>query len=136
MGAWGGEGKESLALGVKAEGKEAPSALQSTDFGGLWTVCEMQAQFCLVFVTPNHTNKYKHETVWLSILLMLFKKILEQAVVNEDTQGNVTQLQAEVKRLKEQLAQLTAGQIPPESFRTGGTTGAVSSNRRKSRHGY
>lgn len=67
---------------------------------------------------------------------MLFKKILEQAVVNEDTQGNVTQLQAEVKRLKEQLAQLTAGQILPESFRTGGTTSVVSSNLRKSRCGY
>ncbi|XP_059735804.1 kinesin-like protein KIF15 isoform X2 [Bos taurus] len=41
-----------------------------------------------------------------------------KAVVNEDTQGNVTQLQAEVKRLKEQLAQLTAGQMLPESLRT------------------
>ncbi|XP_070216364.1 kinesin-like protein KIF15 isoform X3 [Bos mutus] len=40
-----------------------------------------------------------------------------KAVVNEDTQGNVTQLQAEVKRLKEQLAQLTAGQMLPESLR-------------------
>ncbi|XP_057561567.1 kinesin-like protein KIF15 isoform X2 [Hippopotamus amphibius kiboko] len=46
------------------------------------------------------------------------KLIKNKAVVNEDTQGNVTQLQAEVKRLKEQLAQLTAGQILPESFRT------------------
>ncbi|XP_061252155.1 kinesin-like protein KIF15 isoform X3 [Bos javanicus] len=41
-----------------------------------------------------------------------------KAVVNEDTQGNVTQLQAEVKRLKEQLAQLTAGQMLPESLLT------------------
>lgn len=38
------------------------------------------------------------------------------AVVNEDTQGNVSQLQAEVKRLKEQLAQLASGQVPPERF--------------------
>ncbi|KAF6099638.1 kinesin family member 15 [Phyllostomus discolor] len=38
------------------------------------------------------------------------------AVVNEDTQGNVSQLQAEVKRLKEQLAQLTSGQIAAEPF--------------------
>lgn len=29
-------------------------------------------------------------------------------MVNEDTQGNVNQLQAEVKKLKEQLAQLTS----------------------------
>lgn len=29
-------------------------------------------------------------------------------MVNEDTQGNVSQLQAEVKKLKEQLAQLTS----------------------------
>ncbi|GAB5567979.1 kinesin-like protein KIF15 isoform X1 [Prionailurus iriomotensis] len=42
------------------------------------------------------------------------------AVVNEDTQGNVSQLQAEVKRLKEQLAQLTSGQLLPESFLTKG----------------
>ncbi|XP_075412076.1 kinesin-like protein KIF15 isoform X2 [Tenrec ecaudatus] len=38
-----------------------------------------------------------------------------KAVVNEDTQGNVSQLQAEIKRLKEQLAQCISGQIPPES---------------------
>lgn len=29
-------------------------------------------------------------------------------MVNEDTQGNVSQLQAEVKKLKDQLAQLTS----------------------------
>ncbi|KAF4801341.1 Kinesin-like protein KIF15 [Turdus rufiventris] len=33
---------------------------------------------------------------------------LLRAVVNEDTQGNVSQLQAEIKKLKEQLAQLTS----------------------------
>lgn len=31
-----------------------------------------------------------------------------KAVVNEDTQGNVNQLQAEIKKLKEQLAQLAS----------------------------
>uniref|UniRef100_A0A8B9GPY2 Kinesin family member 15 n=1 Tax=Amazona collaria TaxID=241587 RepID=A0A8B9GPY2_9PSIT len=36
------------------------------------------------------------------------KLIKNKAVVNEDTQGNVRQLQAEVKKLKEQLAQLTS----------------------------
>ncbi|XP_026894301.1 kinesin-like protein KIF15 isoform X3 [Acinonyx jubatus] len=46
------------------------------------------------------------------------KLIKNKAVVNEDTQGNVSQLQAEVKRLKEQLAQLTSGQLLPESFLT------------------
>ncbi|XP_074201162.1 kinesin-like protein KIF15 isoform X4 [Camelus bactrianus] len=46
------------------------------------------------------------------------KLIKNKAVVNEDTQGNVSQLQAEVKRLKEQLAQLTAGQVLPESLLT------------------
>ncbi|XP_060240986.1 kinesin-like protein KIF15 isoform X2 [Meriones unguiculatus] len=39
------------------------------------------------------------------------KLIKNKAVVNEDTQGNVSQLQAEVKRLKEQLSQLTSGHI-------------------------
>uniref|UniRef100_A0A8C3XRB9 Kinesin family member 15 n=1 Tax=Chelydra serpentina TaxID=8475 RepID=A0A8C3XRB9_CHESE len=38
------------------------------------------------------------------------KLIKNKAVINEDTQGNVSQLQAEVKKLKEQLAQLTLGQ--------------------------
>lgn len=33
-----------------------------------------------------------------------------QAIINEDTQGNVRQLQAEVKKLKEQLAQALASQ--------------------------
>ncbi|XP_015447231.1 kinesin-like protein KIF15 isoform X2 [Pteropus alecto] len=46
------------------------------------------------------------------------KLIKNKAVVNEDTQGNVSQLQAEVKRLKEQLAQLTTGHGLPESFLT------------------
>ncbi|NXX74475.1 KIF15 protein, partial [Urocolius indicus] len=36
------------------------------------------------------------------------KLIKNKAVINEDTQGNVNQLQAEVKKLKEQLAQLTS----------------------------
>ncbi|XP_078206746.1 kinesin-like protein KIF15 isoform X5 [Callithrix jacchus] len=46
------------------------------------------------------------------------KLIKNKAVVNEDTQGNVSQLQAEVKRLKEQLAELASGRTPPESFLT------------------
>ncbi|XP_041533082.1 kinesin-like protein KIF15 isoform X1 [Microtus oregoni] len=46
------------------------------------------------------------------------KLIKNKAVVNEDTQGNVSQLQAEVKRLKEQLSQFTSGQIMPESLLT------------------
>ncbi|NXQ64183.1 KIF15 protein, partial [Anthoscopus minutus] len=37
------------------------------------------------------------------------KLIKNKAIVNEDTQGNVNQLQAEVKKLKEQLAHLTSG---------------------------
>ncbi|NP_001081543.1 kinesin-like protein KIF15-A [Xenopus laevis] len=40
------------------------------------------------------------------------KLIKNKAVVNEDTQGNVSQLQAEVKKLKEQLSQLLSGQMP------------------------
>lgn len=40
------------------------------------------------------------------------KLIKNKAVVNEDTQGNVSQLQAEVRKLKEQLSQLMVGQIP------------------------
>ncbi|XP_060060806.1 kinesin-like protein KIF15 isoform X2 [Erinaceus europaeus] len=43
------------------------------------------------------------------------KLIKNKAVVNEDTQGNVSQLQAEVKRLKEQLSQLLSGQVTPEN---------------------
>ncbi|XP_030574853.1 kinesin-like protein KIF15 [Archocentrus centrarchus] len=38
------------------------------------------------------------------------KLIKNKAVINEDTQGNVKQLQAEVKKLKEQLAQALAAQ--------------------------
>lgn len=56
-------------------------------------------------------------------------------MVNEDTQGNVTQLQAEVKRLKEQLAQLTAGQMLPESLCTVGKMSSVSFKLRRSRCG-
>ncbi|XP_062985474.1 kinesin-like protein KIF15 [Elgaria multicarinata webbii] len=38
------------------------------------------------------------------------KLIKNKAVINEDTQGNVRQLQAEVKKLKDQLALLASGQ--------------------------
>lgn len=38
------------------------------------------------------------------------KLIKNKAMINEDTQGNVRQLQAEVKKLKEQLAQALCGQ--------------------------
>ncbi|KAM4821268.1 kinesin-like protein KIF15 [Thomomys bottae] len=44
------------------------------------------------------------------------KLIKNKAVVNEDTQGNVSQLQAEVKRLREHLAQFTSGMVQPENF--------------------
>ncbi|XP_029445555.1 kinesin-like protein KIF15 isoform X2 [Rhinatrema bivittatum] len=44
------------------------------------------------------------------------KLIKNKAVVNEDTQGNVSQLQAEVKRLKEQLSQLISGQMMQDNF--------------------
>ncbi|XP_023556410.1 kinesin-like protein KIF15 [Octodon degus] len=47
------------------------------------------------------------------------KLIKNKAVVNEDTQGNVSQLQAEVKRLREQLAQLAAVQSPQDGFPPG-----------------
>ncbi|XP_064411036.1 kinesin-like protein KIF15 [Latimeria chalumnae] len=39
------------------------------------------------------------------------KLIKNKAVINEDTQGNVRQLQAEIKKLKEQLAQFVGGQM-------------------------
>uniref|UniRef100_A0A8C8VL42 Kinesin family member 15 n=1 Tax=Pelusios castaneus TaxID=367368 RepID=A0A8C8VL42_9SAUR len=42
--------------------------------------------------------------------LTFLLRVTYDAVINEDTQGNVSQLQAEVKKLKEQLAQLTLGQ--------------------------
>lgn len=34
--------------------------------------------------------------------------------MNEDAQGNVSMLQAEIRRLKEALAQFQSGQIPIE----------------------
>ncbi|KAM9842620.1 kinesin-like protein KIF15 [Aulostomus maculatus] len=39
------------------------------------------------------------------------KLIKNKAIINEDTQGNVRQLQAEVKKLKEQLAQALGSQV-------------------------
>ncbi|XP_078395729.1 kinesin-like protein KIF15 isoform X1 [Cetorhinus maximus] len=39
------------------------------------------------------------------------KLIKNKAIVNEDTQGNIHQLQAEIKKLKEQLSELSKGQI-------------------------
>ncbi|MBN3325950.1 KI15A protein, partial [Atractosteus spatula] len=45
------------------------------------------------------------------------KLIKNKAVINEDTQGNVRQLQAEVKKLKELLAQTLAAQAPAGAHR-------------------
>ncbi|GCB74529.1 hypothetical protein scyTo_0003620 [Scyliorhinus torazame] len=42
------------------------------------------------------------------------KLIKNKAIVNEDTQGNVHQLQAEIKKLKEQLSELSKGYISQE----------------------
>ncbi|KAJ8041871.1 Kinesin-like protein KIF15 [Holothuria leucospilota] len=41
------------------------------------------------------------------------KMIKNKAVVNEDTQGNVSHLQAEIRRLKQQLIEYQTGVIPP-----------------------
>ncbi|XP_062839882.1 kinesin-like protein KIF15 isoform X2 [Anolis carolinensis] len=49
------------------------------------------------------------------------KLIKNKAVINEDTQGNVRQLQSEVKKLKEQLALLAAGQLVHEAPLPSGT---------------
>ncbi|XP_042329319.1 LOW QUALITY PROTEIN: kinesin-like protein KIF15 [Sceloporus undulatus] len=49
------------------------------------------------------------------------KLIKNKAVINEDTQGNVRQLQSEVKKLKEQLALLTAGQSVYDASHPAGT---------------
>ncbi|XP_038617426.1 kinesin-like protein KIF15 [Tachyglossus aculeatus] len=46
------------------------------------------------------------------------KLIKNKAVVNEDSQGNVSQLQAEVKKLKEQLASFTSGQTHTKTLST------------------
>lgn len=46
---------------------------------------------------------------WEYEALILFI-LSRQAIINEDTQGNVRQLQAEVKKLKEQLANALASQ--------------------------
>ncbi|XP_078286156.1 kinesin-like protein KIF15 [Rhinoraja longicauda] len=42
------------------------------------------------------------------------KLIKNKAVINEDTQGNVQHLQAEIKKLKEQICELSKGQILQE----------------------
>uniref|UniRef100_A0A665WJP9 Kinesin family member 15 n=1 Tax=Echeneis naucrates TaxID=173247 RepID=A0A665WJP9_ECHNA len=44
------------------------------------------------------------------------KLIKNKAIINEDTQGNVKQLQAEIKKLKEQLAQTLASQALDSKF--------------------
>lgn len=63
-------------------------------------------------------HSFSHNSTDLSVVLL--KRFRDscflQAVINEDTQGNVKQLQAEVKKLKEQLAQAltsSAGDYAP-----------------------
>ncbi len=53
------------------------------------------------------------ETAVRNILCSLFGAIF-QAVINEDAQGNVAMLQAEIRRLKDALSKFQRGQIPTE----------------------
>ena len=47
-----------------------------------------------------------------------------QAVINEDTQGNVAHLQTEIRRLRDMLSQFQSGNIPhPIPFNTAGGDG-------------
>ncbi|NXY89724.1 KIF15 protein, partial [Alcedo cyanopectus] len=57
------------------------------------------------------------------------KLIKNKAVVNEDTQGNVSQLQSEIKKLKEQLAHLTSvPSMPDSSSWQGGVEKGINTN--------
>ena len=55
---------------------------------------------------------------WISVVgfshawITIFILFVLQAVVNEDTQGNVSHLQAEIRKLKDQLASFQAGNVP------------------------
>lgn len=53
---------------------------------------------------------------------IIFFKFVLKAVINEDTQGNVRQLQSEVKKLKEQLAVFTSGKSVHDISLTKGKT--------------
>ncbi|XP_078689569.1 kinesin-like protein KIF15 [Branchiostoma floridae x Branchiostoma belcheri] len=60
------------------------------------------------------------------------KMIKNKAVVNEDLHGNVSQLQAEIKKLKEELADYKAGGVPQHLGVTAqGDGGAVDSKYKK-----
>ena len=56
------------------------------------------------------------------------QKLCLQAVINEDTQGNVAHLQTEIRRLRDMLSQFQSGSVPhPLPFNAaGGDMGADS----------
>lgn len=59
-----------------------------------------------VFIQTVLNQRFVISGLWHVFIMHLF--FFCQAIINEDTQGNVRQLQAEVKKLKEQLAQALA----------------------------
>ncbi|XP_069769579.1 kinesin-like protein KIF15 [Narcine bancroftii] len=59
-------------------------------------------------------SKYFGETLSTLQFARRAKLIKNKAIVNEDTQGNILQLQAEIKKLKEQLSEQSKGQIIQE----------------------
>lgn len=66
-------------------------------------------------VYQNETQRYCVQEVGYRLCHREYKSLILfilswQAIINEDTQGNVRQLQAEVKKLKEQLARALASQ--------------------------
>ncbi|CAH1270481.1 KIF15 [Branchiostoma lanceolatum] len=59
------------------------------------------------------------------------KMIKNKAVVNEDLHGNVSQLQAEIKKLKEELADCKAGGVPQSGASAEGNGSAVDGKYKK-----
>uniref|UniRef100_A0ACB8FU11 Uncharacterized protein n=1 Tax=Sphaerodactylus townsendi TaxID=933632 RepID=A0ACB8FU11_9SAUR len=66
------------------------------------------AKTCII-ANIHPGSRYFGETLSTLNFAQRAKLIKNKAVVNEDTQGNVKQLQTELKKLKEQLALLTSG---------------------------
>uniref|UniRef100_A0A3Q2W4J1 Kinesin family member 15 n=1 Tax=Haplochromis burtoni TaxID=8153 RepID=A0A3Q2W4J1_HAPBU len=93
--------RENIKKGVFVEGVvENPSLL--------WLMVLMFTTYIIANVHPG--SKCFGETLSTLQFAQRAKLIKNKAVINEDTQGNVKQLQAEVKKLKEQLAQALTSQ--------------------------
>lgn len=99
----GGNAKTYIIANVHPGSKCFGETLSTLHFAQRAKLIKNKVSDTTLYCVRTNLNKFCDFKIKAIILFC-------QAIINEDTQGNVRQLQAEVKKLKEQLTQALASQ--------------------------